>query len=119
LQYQRNRNHRSREVFARERLQRDTRRLQVYDLRLTRHKAIQKGYGQTQIRYYLPASVNKAQLRIMDINGRLMKLLDLQGTGEGQVNLNTNDLSSGSYQYSLVLDGQLFTSKQMVLTKME
>jgi hypothetical protein len=75
--------------------------------------------GQTQINYYLPASVSKAQLRITDASGRLLKVLELQGTGEGQVNLNTNDLPSGGYQYSLVLDGRLFATKQMVLTKMK
>jgi hypothetical protein len=74
---------------------------------------------QTQINYYLPASVSKAQLRITDASGRLLKVLELQGAGEGQVNLNTNDLPSGSYQYSLVVDGQLFATKQMVLTKMK
>ena len=75
--------------------------------------------GQTQISYYVPASVSKAQLRITDGNGRLLKVLDLQGSGEGQVNLNTNDMPSGSYTYSLLLDGQLVATKQMVLTKVK
>jgi len=60
---------------------------------------------------------NKVVLGISDFNGKVLKMVRLQGAGEGQTNVSTNDLPSGNYQYSLFIDGQLFATKQMVLTK--
>ena len=73
--------------------------------------------GETQIQYYLPEITKSAQLRIADAKGQLLKILDIQDTGEGQLTLTTSDLPSGSYQYTLVIDGKVFSTKQMVLTK--
>jgi len=73
--------------------------------------------SETQIKYYLPKGTQQAQLRITDLNGKVLKMVKLQGAGEGQINVSTNDLPSGNYQYSLFIGGKLFATKQMVLTK--
>ncbi len=72
---------------------------------------------ETQIQYYLPKGTQQAQLRITDLNGQVLKIVELQGAGEGQVNVSTNDLPSGNYQYSLFIGSKLFSTRQMVLTK--
>jgi len=73
--------------------------------------------GETQINYYLPKAAQSAQLRITDTNGQVLKILELQNTGDGQVNISTSDLPSGKYQYTLFIDGKVFATKQMVLTQ--
>lgn len=71
----------------------------------------------TVVRYFIPEGVKQAELRITDSLGKLIKTIQLDMRGEGQTNLAANALSAGSYQYSLILDGKLSDTKQMVLTK--
>jgi hypothetical protein len=69
---------------------------------------------QTTITYNLPESVKKAQLLFYDASGKLIKAVDLDGRGKGQVNVFANDLSSGIYSYALIVDGQIADTKRMV-----
>jgi trimeric autotransporter adhesin len=71
----------------------------------------------TIISYYLPPSTASAQLLITDINGQTLKTVGLNGTGNGQVTINAGTLTSGSYFYTLIVDGQKIDTKQMVLTR--
>lgn len=73
--------------------------------------------GETQVKYYLPKNVERAQLCITDKSGKKIKNIELQGPGTGQVNINTNDLLGGTYQYSLLIDGRLVVTRQMILIK--
>ena len=73
--------------------------------------------GKTQIGYYLPEGIQEAQLRITASNGQIVRTIALQGAGEGQVNVNINGLASGTYQYSLLVDGRLVKTKQMMVVK--
>lgn len=72
---------------------------------------------QTVISYYLPESTVKAQMLFYDANGKLIKVVDLEGRGQGQLNVFADDLSNGIYSYALVADGQIADSKTMVKTK--
>jgi hypothetical protein len=71
---------------------------------------------QTTITYNLPQSVQKAQLLFYDANGKLIKAVDLNERGKGQINVFANDLSNGIYSYALVVDGQIIDTKRMVKT---
>jgi hypothetical protein len=71
----------------------------------------------TNIRYFIPEGTKSASLQVMDQNGRVIKNIPIQATGEGQVTLQANLLSAGTYSYALILDGQVMETKQMVLTK--
>lgn len=73
--------------------------------------------GKTQIGYYLPEGTQQAQLRITASTGQILKTIALQGAGEGQVKVNINGLASGTYQYSLLVDGRLVKTKQMMVIK--
>ncbi|MFK7932568.1 MAG: tail fiber domain-containing protein [Saprospiraceae bacterium] len=72
---------------------------------------------QTEIQYYLPTSVKTAQLLITDLQGRTLKTYDLNEQGIGKVGLSGGQFAAGTYVYSLVIDGEIIDTKQMVLTK--
>jgi hypothetical protein len=72
---------------------------------------------QTVIRYTLPAGFTSAFVKISDISGQLLKTQTILQSGKGQLIVNANELSAGTYQYSLIIDGKVLESKQMILTK--
>ncbi|MEM1325797.1 MAG: tail fiber domain-containing protein [Bacteroidota bacterium] len=71
----------------------------------------------TTINYFVPDHIRTASLRITDLNGSVLKDIIINEKGTGQVELQAHALSAGSYQYTLILDGQVTATKQMVLTK--
>jgi hypothetical protein len=71
---------------------------------------------QTSISYFLPENTVKAQLLFYDATGKLIKAVDLEGKGKGQLNVFADDLSNGIYSYALVVDGQVIDTKRMVKT---
>jgi hypothetical protein len=73
---------------------------------------------QTIIMYSLPENVSKAQLLFYNIEGKLINVADLEETpGKGQVNVIANDLSNGTYTYTLIVDGKVIDTKKMVRNK--
>ncbi len=71
----------------------------------------------TSISYHLPAAVKSAEIVITDKQGKNLKRVQLNGTGNGKVEINTAALSPGTYQYTLYLNGKMVDSKQMVVSK--
>ncbi|MFY9308742.1 MAG: T9SS type A sorting domain-containing protein [Bacteroidia bacterium] len=72
---------------------------------------------QTTIEYYLPDEVQQAQIIFLEQSGKLIKTVDLTEKGKGLLNVFANDLTSGIYSYSLIVDGQTVETKKMVKTK--
>ena len=73
--------------------------------------------GQTQISYTLPLDAQNAQIVIFDNSGRRIKSVVLDHVGEGTLNINANDMPQGNYSYQLVVDGQLVSTKKMVMSR--
>jgi|GEM_PF-4633934 len=73
--------------------------------------------GRTLVRYRIPDDVQQATLRITNAQGQVVRDLRLDQRGAGQVELNAQILSSGAYQYSLILDGRLIDTKRMIRQK--
>ncbi len=78
----------------------------------------------TTIGYLLPQKFTNAQIVITDKSGNTLKAVTLpagrqgiSGSGKGSLNVDASTLSSGAYQYSLIVDGRLVDTKQMVLAK--
>jgi hypothetical protein len=77
----------------------------------------------TTINYTLPQKFTSAQIVITDKSGRTLKAINLpagrQGISgnKGNVKVDASTLASGTYQYSLMIDGKLAATKQMVITK--
>jgi hypothetical protein len=74
--------------------------------------------GTTTIPYYVPAGVSRAELVVRDVGGRELKRLELAERGaHGQVVLEMGLMGSGTYEYTLVLDGRVVAVKQMTLAR--
>jgi hypothetical protein len=73
--------------------------------------------GETQIEYEIAEDFSKASVSVFDMKGSLIKTIDIQKAGKGQINLSTFDLPSGQYSYILNVNGELIDSKKMLLIK--
>jgi len=72
--------------------------------------------GSTTINYYLPQNTGAAALNVTDASGKVLKTFSLSNSS-GQVILQTNELRSGTYQYSLIVNGSVIDSKKMIIGK--
>jgi len=70
----------------------------------------------TTITYYIPDYSKKSMLCIYDLNGTQLRSYQISRTGHGEQIIYGNDFSPGMYIYSLMVDGQLIDTKQMVIT---
>ncbi len=74
--------------------------------------------GTTVIPYYVPTGVGRAELVIEDASGRRVLEFVLAERGvSGQVVVRMEQLSSGRYEYRLLLDGRVVASKAMQLVR--
>jgi Secretion system C-terminal sorting domain len=71
--------------------------------------------GMTNISYSIKTP-SRVQFVVRDISGRIVKSEDLgsRGTGKYTINLNTDELGSGIYSYTLVANGTQITKKMVV-----
>jgi hypothetical protein len=71
----------------------------------------------TLVDYFIPTTVQRAYIKVTSLDGKELGKVLIQETGRGQVNIKANTYPQGTYYYSLVLDGKIFETKKMVLTK--
>jgi hypothetical protein len=71
----------------------------------------------TMINYSLPEKASNAVINITDMYGKVIKTVALTEKGKGQLVLGAGQLAAGTYQYSLIVNGKLYDTKKMVLTK--
>ena len=71
--------------------------------------------GETVIGYYIPETAQSAYLRFMTAMGVVVKAINISAFGEGEVSISANELSPGVYFYTLIVDGQIINSRQMVV----
>ena len=69
----------------------------------------------TMIEYYLPKTVNSAQVAVYDNTGKMVKEINIEAMGQGQVDLQLTNMAAGTYHYSLIVDGKVQDSKKMIL----
>ncbi|HEX8530984.1 MAG TPA: tail fiber domain-containing protein [Cytophagales bacterium] len=74
-------------------------------------------HEKTVIEYALPESFTQAALFIYDLQGKQLGRFDIADKRSQRVELDGNTLAAGLYLYSLVVDGKLVDTKQMVLTR--
>jgi len=70
----------------------------------------------TRIEYFLPEDVSKASIYIYDMHGTQLKGITLENSGYGNITVNGGEFEAGIYLYSLIANGQVVGTKQMVLT---
>jgi hypothetical protein len=71
----------------------------------------------TTISYNLPLNSKYAEVVVTDKMGRKLKTVQLSGSGNGTIQINTAALAAGTYQYSLYINGSITESKQMIVSK--
>ncbi len=71
---------------------------------------------ETIIRYNLGESVESATLYIYDMSGKQLRSYNLHNRGKSKINIVGGELDPGMYMYSLVANGLLIGTKQMLLT---
>jgi len=72
---------------------------------------------ETIVSYYLSEDTRSASLFVYDMTGKQLKNYKLSQNGSGEIVISGGELDAGLYMYSLVADGQLIGTKQMVLTE--
>ena len=70
----------------------------------------------TTIKYSIPSTAKNATLTITTLLGKQVKAYALKNNSATSVEINGGQLTAGSYIYSLIVDGTLIDSKQMILT---
>ena len=73
--------------------------------------------SETRIEMFVPQSVANAILYVYDLQGKQVKSITVTGRGATFETIHGSELQAGLYIYSLVTDGKLVGSKQMVLTE--
>lgn len=68
----------------------------------------------TVINYNILSEFSKAQIIFSTSDGKVIKTVDVTTQGKGQLNVFANDLSSGIYTYTLVVDGKTIDTKRMM-----
>ena len=61
-------------------------------------------------------SIGIATLFIYDMSGKQLRSYDLYERGDSNLKIIGGELDAGMYFYSLVADGNLIGTKQMILT---
>lgn len=67
----------------------------------------------TSIHVWLNEDVSKAFIQISTLQGSVLRMIPV--TGSGDVTISVDSLASGSYFYSLIVDGMVVDSKKMVV----
>lgn len=71
--------------------------------------------AQTRIRFVIPGQVKDAQIRITGTDGSLLREVNIDKPGSGHLDIDAAYFAAGTYYYSLILDGQVFATRPMVL----
>jgi len=71
----------------------------------------------TSITYNIPSDVKEAILYIYDMTGKQLKKLVINERGQGSISISADDFSDGMYIYALVIDGNVYSSKRMIVGK--
>lgn len=71
--------------------------------------------GTTTISYCVPENSNSAELCICELSGKMLKNINLTSGTKSSVTVSTDDLASGVYLYTLIVDGEVCASKRMIV----
>jgi len=91
--------------------------LSNYDLAELEQNTPNPFNGFTNVKYVVPTDANDASMKIFGSNGQLLKTVQIDHVGEGELSIDAQDLSSGTYSYQLIVDGRVIESMKMVVTK--
>jgi hypothetical protein len=93
-----------------------------YELQLQKRPSLAQNHPNpfhenTLVNYFLPDNAQQAYIQVSNIEGTVLGKVTIQTSGHGQVNIKASTYPAGTYYYSLVVDGEIYETKKMVLTK--
>jgi len=71
--------------------------------------------GTSTIGYYIPHSVDQAEIIFSNNVGQIVNRIAVKKKGEGEISVNASSYASGMYYYTLYLDGKKNDTKKMVV----
>lgn len=71
----------------------------------------------TQISYNINSINSSAFIIIYNMTGQVVKRLPINNIGKGTISVDGSNLNSGTYLYSLIVDGEVIDTKNMMLSK--
>lgn len=71
--------------------------------------------NQTTIKYFIPTNSNSAQLHISTIDGKLARSISIKEKGAGELQLQKNNFTQGTYIYNLEVDGKIVAGHKMII----
>lgn len=71
----------------------------------------------TEIAYTITPNAQSATIFVYDMTGVQLSQYNITAFGNGSITINANKLYEGTFLYSLVVDGKLIDTKQMILTR--
>ncbi|MBC3788487.1 PQQ-dependent sugar dehydrogenase [Spirosoma utsteinense] len=71
--------------------------------------------SETTIHFQLPAKSQQATIQLHDVQGQLVRLIEVSTNTKGIVLINRKGLATGLYHYSLVIDGAIVATKRLVI----
>ena len=71
-------------------------------------------YDKAVITFKIPQTAGFAQIIFSNMLGEVIKIVDINERGEGRLNVLCEDLSSGMYNYTLMIDGNVCDTKKMI-----
>jgi len=70
---------------------------------------------QTRIEYFIPADSRHCRMSFRDMNGKEIKQVNIEHEGVGAIQLSAKDLAVGIYSYVLYVNGDIVSSKKMII----
>jgi len=71
----------------------------------------------TTINYYIDDKASTTKIFIFNMQGKLLKALDIPNKGKGNLIIHGSEFTPGMYMYSLVVDDKEIDTKRMILTE--
>ncbi len=71
----------------------------------------------TQISYSIPANSGSASIMIMNLKGQKIKEINISEFGKGVLKIRADELPTGAYTYSLLVDGSVISTQKMILQR--
>ncbi len=70
---------------------------------------------QTEIRFNIDNSVRNASLIVYDIEGKLIRQVEIRDRGNASVQFNSEKLEDGVYIYALIADNRIIDTRRMII----
>jgi len=71
----------------------------------------------TTIHYFVPESAKSATLQVLGLNGSVLKTYSGLQKGNGQLTIDGTSFAAGTYVSTLVIDGRMRISKEIIFTR--